>query len=673
MKKQLFLLLGVVFHLSLYAQTNFAVHIDGKDNNLRIGMDSICRNWTLEAWIKPDDDVWKEQEVIIGGGEYSKLNSLDYLPLIIKKGYLYNFGADLTGCKLPVNQWSHVAATCNGTSIKLYLNGEEVAHKDTATVILPGAIGINESSNSIFGGLIDEVRIWTTGLTKKELKAWMYRPLTNRHPQFDKLKGYYNFDDLSDDISLNRAAEGRMSFHIRNGRLKQYEKQPLAYIVENDNKLFHTDLKKQKLFKTVVLPTEWDAQQGEHDFQLLKLKIETQGKQNPKSVRELTLDFSTCSSLADIERIHVYNAGSKPHSETLIELIEGGLQVKSSKITIQLPKNEFTQLKHGTNYILITADIAADASLGNRIEAYLKTVKINNKYILPIHAKDCLPIAITTNSYSNPKVLRVLQWNIWHGGNHLGKNGPERIINLIKHSNADIITMQEGYGSQKKIADALGFYLQTPSLKDNLCLYSRYPLKKINTKNKFFSNPAFVQMPNGKEIYVNGCWLRYAHRPAYASSIANYGMKPSGWVAEDSILGLVDIQRLIENDLSPYISESTPIIIGGDFNSGSHLDWTHKAAPLHFGYVAEELPISRYMQNNGFKDTFREIYPNEVERGEGTFAVIYGQSQTSRIDFIYSKGKNLRHLSSKIVRTMPEIDDVWPSDHAAVLTAFVIE
>ena len=249
MKKQLFLLLGVVFHLSLYAQTNFAVHIDGKDNNLRIGMDSICRNWTLEAWIKPDDDVWKEQEVIIGGGEYSKLNSLDYLPLIIKKGYLYNFGADLTGCKLPVNQWSHVAATCNGTSIKLYLNGEEVAHKDTATVILPGAIGINESSNSIFGGLIDEVRIWTTGLTKKELKAWMYRPLTNRHPQFDKLKGYYNFDDLSDDISLNRAAEGRMSFHIRNGRLKQYEKQPLAYIVENDNKLFHADLKKQKLFK----------------------------------------------------------------------------------------------------------------------------------------------------------------------------------------------------------------------------------------------------------------------------------------------------------------------------------------------------------------------------------------------------------------------------------------
>ena len=69
--------------------------------------------------------------------------------------------------------------------------------------------------------------------------------------------------------------------------------------------------------------------------------------------------------------------------------------------------------------------------------------------------------------------IKVLSWNIWHGGNHLGKNGPERIINLIKHSNADIITMQEGYGSQKKIADAVGCYLRAPSLKDKLWLYSR--------------------------------------------------------------------------------------------------------------------------------------------------------------------------------------------------------
>ena len=72
------------------------------------------------------------------------------------------------------------------------------------------------------------------------------------------------------------------------------------------------------------------------------------------------------------------------------------------------------------------------------------------------------------------------------------------------------------------------------------------------------------------------------------------------------------------------------------------------------------------------KDSFREINPDEVARPEGTFAVIYGQLQVSRIDFLYYKGKNIKAVSSKIVKTAPEIDDVWASDHAAVLTVFEI-
>ena len=36
----------------------------------------------------------------------------------------------------------------------------------------------------------------------------------------------------------------------------------------------------------------------------------------------------------------------------------------------------------------------------------------------------------------------------------------------------------------------------------------------------------------------------------------------------------------------------------------SHLDWTYKAAPIHFGYIAEELPVSRYMLDKGFETSF---------------------------------------------------------------------
>ena len=48
------------------------------------------------------------------------------------------------------------------------------------------------------------------------------------------------------------------------------------------------------------------------------------------------------------------------------------------------------------------------------------------------------------------------------------------------------------------------------------------------------------------------------------------------------------------------------------------------------------------MLDKGFRDTFREINLDELERGEGTYAVIFGQSQTSRVDFIYSKGNGIK-------------------------------
>ena len=133
------------------------------------------------------------------------------------------------------------------------------------------------------------------------------------------------------------------------------------------------------------------------------------------------------------------------------------------------------------------------------------------------------------------------------------------------------------------------------------------------------------------------------------------------------------MKHILEKDTKPYLTDDeTPVIIGGDFNSCSHLDWTAAAAPLHYGYGPVPFPTTIYMQSEGYKDSFREINPDEVSRPEGTFAVIYGQLRVSRIDFLFYKGKGIKAISSKIVKTTPEIDDVWASDHAAVLTTFEV-
>ena len=127
----------------------------------------------------------------------------------------------------------------------------------------------------------------------------------------------------------------------------------------------------------------------------------------------------------------------------------------------------------------------------------------------------------------------------------------------------------------------------------------------------------------------------------------------------------------MDNDIDPIIkTNDMPVIVSGDFNSGSHLDWTARAATLHNGYGPVAFPISKLMLTRGYTDSYRAINPNEVSHPAGTFAAIFGHLQTSRIDYIYYKGRDIKPIASKIIRTAPEIDDVWPSDHAAVLTIF---
>jgi hypothetical protein len=51
-------------------KSNLALHLDGKDNNVRTGMGILEPSWTLESWIKGDDCQWDSLEVIIGGGKF---------------------------------------------------------------------------------------------------------------------------------------------------------------------------------------------------------------------------------------------------------------------------------------------------------------------------------------------------------------------------------------------------------------------------------------------------------------------------------------------------------------------------------------------------------------------------------------------------------------------------
>lgn len=648
---------------------NLALHLDGQDNNLRSGIGILKDTWTLEAWIKGDDNSWKDLEVIFGGGEYSQINIADYLPLVIEKGKLHNTWADLWSKEVLDDQWHHVALSCDGFVTRLYLDGKVVDSKTTAVSVLPGAIGVNEGEPTTFGGLIDEVRIWNAALPAETLNEWMGKPLDPTHPQFKTLIAYYNFDDGIADVSTNWVGKGNLAYHLRNGRNKYKGTVPMAYTIVNDNPKFTKPVQQQELFNAVVIDSEWDVDQGNMDDQILKLRIAVTGEQAPLSLTELSLDLSEVTALSDISCLHVYYTGKTARSGIKTELFGQG--EKPQKNMVFKDEKGAVTLTPGINYILVSADIVDKAGIGNKIKISVPSFKLGENRYTPENSEGILDKLITESSKNNPNIVKVLQWNIWHGGVHVGNDGLSRVIDLIKASHADIITMQEGYGGQQRIKEALGYNMQTHALDDNLVLFSRYPITQvIPTKRNFFSNPVKLMLPGNRPLLVNACWLRYAYRPEYSCYYPSMGHNTSVWTAEDAMLGMVDAKDIVENDTKPYLDDNTPVIIGGDFNSCSHLDWTAAATPLHYGYGPVSFPISQYMLNEGYKDSFREMNPDEVARPEGTFAVIYGHLQVSRIDFLYYKGKDIKAVSSKIVRTAPEIDDVWASDHAAVMTIF---
>src|SRR2546430_1106977 len=78
---------------------------------------------------------------------------------------------------LPVNAWTHLAGTFDGTTVRLYVNGVEVASQAQATSLVNTAetlqIGADKFAGENFAGRIDEVRIYNRALSPAEIQADM--------------------------------------------------------------------------------------------------------------------------------------------------------------------------------------------------------------------------------------------------------------------------------------------------------------------------------------------------------------------------------------------------------------------------------------------------------------------------------------------------------------------
>lgn len=288
-----------------------------------------------------------------------------------------------------------------------------------------------------------------------------------------------------------------------------------------------------------------------------------------------------------------------------------------------------------------------------------------------------------------PKQLKVMVWNILRGGHddYLPADGRPDIIQIIKDSKADVVLMIETYGSAPMISEAIGFKYEL--ISSNLCIYSRYPItKRIEYPEQISTfNFGGVEIDvDGQKVALFDTWLHYLPDTRLAP-VEKTEEEILSWEHEGS--RDEEITKILQA-INLYIvnTDSIPVIMGGDFNSHSHLDWTESTKDMYnHGGVVVDWKISRAMTDVGFKDTFREIYPDPVKEIGTTWLSDVREnkedsltfSRRDRIDYLYSKGIKIKDSEFGVAPIAKEFTykdrkyDHFPSDHGFVVTTFELK
>jgi len=145
---------------------------------------------TLSAWVFPTahgNGVWRNVMIKerAGGEVYNLYSNVDTnVPTIyVVRSAAPGQPLDARGtAALPLNAWTHLAATHDGTTVRLYVNGVQVGSRAVAGGLLTSTGALRIGGNSIWGeffqGRIDEVRIHNRALSPAELQTIMNLPLT---------------------------------------------------------------------------------------------------------------------------------------------------------------------------------------------------------------------------------------------------------------------------------------------------------------------------------------------------------------------------------------------------------------------------------------------------------------------------------------------------------------
>lgn len=272
---------------------------------------------------------------------------------------------------------------------------------------------------------------------------------------------------------------------------------------------------------------------------------------------------------------------------------------------------------------------------------------------------------------AEPEVsLDVMAWNIWHGGREDGEEvGVRKTIEVIRESGADVVAMQETYGSGGIISEALGFAFLPRGT--NVSIHSRYPiLADVSVFEEFKCVGAIIDVPDAEPIAFYSIWLPYGYEIwAEGTRGPERTLEDMLGACQPSADDLAQMLPLIDAKLEEAGYADAPVIIAGDFNSMSHLDYIDSERGQFGGWVID-WPTSNVITDAGYVDSYRALHPTIDRMADRTWTPRFPAQDQDRIDFIYGRGDELIPHDSRVIDTHAE---GLPSDHAALVTRYQLQ
>lgn len=235
-------------------------------------------------------------------------------------------------------------------------------------------------------------------------------------------------------------------------------------------------------------------------------------------------------------------------------------------------------------------------------------------------------------------VFTVLQWNIWQEGTMV-PGGYDAIVDEIERLRPDFVTFSEVRNYHgTRFCDRIVASLRERGLEYysfysyDSGLLSRHPITDSTTvfpeNGDHGSIYRMVSEMGGREIAVYTAHLDYLNDAYYNVR----GYDGSTWEKipiPQTVLEVLQVYDASQRDdaIREFIADAGKdieagriVILGGDFNEPSHLDWTWETKDLydHNGLIIP-WTVPLMLDNAGYIDTYREQFPDVLSHPGFTF------------------------------------------------------